>query len=87
MPKPFKARCGRAIEYTVRAVEDGDMSDGSTLWRFEHAEGDADADAEWEPGLPSLSGPQLQAFAMWLVSADPPGIASPHHPTMAHLDA
>lgn len=82
MSNLHKVVYGRDVEFTIRAKDEGSMSDGSLLWSFEHCEGDADADPvdgpEWERGIPSMSGAQVAKFALWLVSTD--GIASPHHP-------
>jgi hypothetical protein len=91
--KMFKATYGKRVEFTVRPKDEGSMSDGGTLWSFEYCEGNSDDETSphrdddgsviWERGLPALSGKQLAAFALWLVSSDPPGIASPHHETMS----
>ncbi len=80
----FKVTYGRHTEYTVRVKSEGSCTDGSLLWSFSHCEGDSQAQTEeddsidWSEGLPLMTGKQLAAFAMWLVTSDPPGIASPH---------
>jgi len=91
-PHYHKVTYGRRVEFTIRAEDAGSTSDGGTLWSFAYCEGDVDSKGEhdpddgplWEDGMPSLSGKQLQAFALWLVTADPPGIASQYHPTMRY---
>lgn len=73
------------VEFTIRAKDEGSTFDGSILWSFEYTEGDADwvgsdtIENEWLSGLPAMTGKQLAKFALWLVSSDPIGIASPRH--------